>query len=101
MKKKVIIKRPGERPVSTNISDTLENLQKHVGGYIEIFPLATDLVVICNEEGKPLGLPYNCNIIGEDFCGTIIFAGRDKDEELADIPIDFKQFKKMFPDLLK
>lgn len=100
MKKKVIIKRPGERPISTNISDTLENLQKHVGGYIEIFPLATDLVVICNEEGKRLGLPYNCNIIGEDFCGTIIFAGR-KGDELADIPIGFQSFKKMFPDLLK
>ena len=46
MKIKVIIKEPGRYPRSVNISDTLENLQRTVGGYIETVTLASNLCVI-------------------------------------------------------
>lgn len=45
---------------------TLKELQKQVGGYIELLPLKRvpefklqDVVMVLNEEGKLLGLPMN------------------------------------------
>ena len=96
MKKiKVIVKRPDSVPYSTHISNSLENLQKTVDGYIETVTLSSDCVVICNEEGMLRGLPYNCNICGIDFVGTIGFAGINGDE-FSDIPLSFKNFKELF-----
>ena len=96
MKKiKVILKRPDSVPYSTHISNSLENLQKTVDGYIETVTLSSDCVVICNEEGMLRGLPYNCNICGIDFVGTIVFAGINGDE-FSDIPLSFKNFKELF-----
>lgn len=88
---KVIIKRPGEMPEIQTIPNELEALQTIVGGYIEAVTLATDLVIICNEEGKLLDLPYNCDICGASFVGTIIFAGINGDE-FADVPMDTVAF---------
>ena len=95
---KVIIKRPDSKPYSVWISNTLENLQRNVDGYIETVTITKDMVVICNEEGRLRHLPYNCHVIGYNFFGTIIFAGV-KGDEFADVPCEFKDFKQMFPKL--
>lgn len=98
MKKiKVIIKRPDEKHGHvTNISDSLKNLQKIVGGPIEIVSLPfPHTVLICNEEGKLRGLPTNflCGILLKDFIvGDAIICGTDG-EDLTDIPIDFQAWK--------
>ena len=47
----VLVKDPGKTPRRVNISNTLENLQKTVGGNIEAVTLASDLVILCDEEG--------------------------------------------------
>lgn len=70
-----LIKRPGEIPRHVNVSNRLETLQKSVDGYIETVTVATDLCVICNEEGRIMGLPYNCTICGAEFVGTILMVG--------------------------
>ena len=95
----VWIKRPGSPPRHVWVSDTLNNLQKLVGGYIETVTLADDLVVICNEEGRLRGLPFNCQF-GDtlSFVGDIIIAGI-KEDEFADCPLDVKGMKKLFPQL--
>lgn len=90
----VIIKRPGKKPYHTYISDTLENLQNTVGGYIKTVTFAIDSCIICNEEGRLIGLPYNCSICGVDFVGTIIFVGVDGDE-FTDYPASWSSFKQM------
>ena len=93
---KVIIKRPDEEVGHVSwISNTLENLQRTVGGYIETVTLMKDVVLICNEEGRLMNLPYNCEICGIDFVGTIIAAGV-KGEEFADFPEDLKVWKRVF-----
>lgn len=94
----VIIKQPGRVPYKTAISPTLKNLQQTVGGYIETVTIGEDCVIICNEEGRLLGMPHNCNVCGVDFVGTIVFAGV-AGEEFADFPVDFKSFKAMFRSL--
>jgi hypothetical protein len=38
---------------------TLDQLQKLVGGYIQVIELKDDRQMIINEEGKLMGLPYN------------------------------------------
>ena len=93
-----LIKRPGEIPRHVNISNTLEALQKNVDGRIEIVGLAKDLVIICDEEGKLKGKPYNCNIAGYDLVGTILITGRDE-EDLTDLPLPWADLKQFFPHL--
>ena len=83
---KVIIKRPDEKKGHvTAISNTLENLQRNVEGYIETYTPFGETVIICNEEGHLLNLPVNCVCGGNLFVGTIIVCGRDGDE-FADVP---------------
>lgn len=72
----VVIKRPGEEPVVEPLFDnTLEAFQREVGGFIETVTLATDMCLICNEEGRIKGLPYNGEYFGIDFYGTVIDVG--------------------------
>ena len=82
---RVLTKMPGSMWRVQHIDNTLEALQKYVGGYIETVRLFQDVVAICNEEGRLLGLPENCNLLGYDFCGPVILAGV-KGEEFADLP---------------
>ena len=95
-----LIKRPGEIPRHVNISNTLEALQRNVEGYIETVTVASDLVIICNEEGRLRNLPFNCQIGGQDFVGTILMVGVDGDE-FADLPVSWKVMKQEFPSLWK
>ena len=87
----VLIKEPGKKPRRESIPNTLEALQKVVGGYIETVTFASDVVIICNEEGRLKNLPYNCNLFGIPFVGTIIFAGVDG-EGFADLPDKVERF---------
>lgn len=97
---RVISKRPGCPPRSVWISNTLENLQTAVGGYIESVKIGTDICVICNEDGRLKGLPYNCTICGVDFVGDILLVGV-KGDEFAELPISFQQAKGVFKSLWK
>lgn len=95
---KVIIKRPDEKYGHvTNISNTLENLQKTVGGYIETLTMP-GYTLIVNEEGIINDLPFNCKVAGKVagfmLFGTIIVAGV-KGDEFADVQISMKQWKEI------
>ncbi len=82
---KAIRKKPGCAPELVEVENTLKALQQEVGGYIETVTIASDAVVICNEEGVPLGMPYNCRFFDVDFVGPILVVGRNKDE-FCDVP---------------
>ena len=57
---KVLAVEPGKVPYETEIEGGLESLQKAVGGSIEaVYPYEDPVAVICNEEGKLIGLPTN------------------------------------------
>lgn len=57
MKMRVIMCPAERKPYVTWIEDSLENLQRAVGGNIECFTFAKDAVIICNEEGRLPGMP--------------------------------------------
>lgn len=82
---RAIIKVPGRDPALIDIDNTLHRLQMIVDGYIETYTIAEDVAIVCNEEGKLRGLPYNCTLCGEHFVGTILFVGVDGDE-FTDVP---------------
>lgn len=54
---RVIYKAPGCAPEPRDIPNTLEDLQATVGGYIETVTIASDAVIICNEEGDFMDSP--------------------------------------------
>lgn len=76
----VVIKQPGKAPSITDIPNTMEALQAAVGGYIETVTMAEDLCLICNEDGRALGLEPNCSIFGVRFVGPVLAVGFSGDE---------------------
>lgn len=75
-----IIKQPGEPAKRIEIENTLEALQKAVGGYIETVTILEDVTLICNEEGRLMELPYNMEFLGIHFVGPVLVVGRAEDE---------------------
>lgn len=82
---KALRKRPGEDFEPIEIPNTLPALQAEVGGYIECVSLTRDSCIVCNEEGLLFGLPYNTNINGNVYVGTILVVGVDG-EDFTDVP---------------
>lgn len=82
---KAIRKKPGCAPEIIEVKNTLKALQREVSGYIETVSIASDAVIICNEEGRILGLPDNCRVCGVDFVGTVLIVGT-KGDEFCDVP---------------
>lgn len=72
---RVLVKRPDEAPHPQVVENTLKALQDLVGGSIECVTVMEDLAIVCNEEGRLLGLPYNVKLLGVDFVGPIVFVG--------------------------
>lgn len=97
----VIIKEPGKAPRHVNISSSENNLEKTVGGQVDEHLLAADLVILTDRDQNGAEC---CEVCGLKLAGTVIFAGighpdPEGSDELTDLPIDFKTFKKLFPQL--
>ncbi len=57
---KVLVIEPGECPVEKEIGSSLEDMQRLVGGCIQVvYPFPEEVALVCNEEGKLQGLPLN------------------------------------------
>ena len=62
----VLLVEPNKYPKMVEIDDTLEAMQEVVGGDIEEYmPFEDEVAIICNEEGKLIGLPPNRAIYAE------------------------------------
>ena len=78
----VLVVEPEQPPYVKSIGNDLRSLQAEVGGNIEaIYPFDDPVAIICNEEGKLLGLPFNRALRDEDHhvydvvAGTFLVAG--------------------------
>jgi hypothetical protein len=87
---------PNKAGYVKEIDNTLEVLQKEVGGYIQVCYLDNGLLAIVDEEGKLKDLPYNVIIPNYGIInGNIIFA-RDGGEDFTSLTDeDIKAIKKM------
>lgn len=62
----VLLVEPNKYPKMIEIDDTLEAMQEVVGGDIEEYmPFEDEVAIVCNEEGKLIGLPPNRAIYAE------------------------------------
>lgn len=84
---KILIVEPGKVPYAADIPAGLKSLQQQVGGLIQVlYPFADPVAVICNDEGKLIGLPWNCPLFDEDgniydiLVGTFLVVGLTKDD---------------------
>jgi hypothetical protein len=55
----VIVYEPGKVGYVKQIDGSLKSMQEIVGGYIEQVPFQGGVVLLCNEDGTMLRLPFN------------------------------------------
>lgn len=72
-----IIKIPGKRPEKINIDNSLSDLRRVVGGYLEHYGFGIGIGMLCDEDGRAKGLPLNFIFDGRDFVGPVLFVGEE------------------------
>ena len=96
----VLMIEPGEAPRRLELNHSLEEMQKAVGGSVQIlYPFGEPVALVCNEEGKLLGLPLNRALRDADgkiydiVCGAFFLCGAPPDsDELAGLTEDQLQY---------
>ena len=64
---KVVLVKPYEKAFVTELGSDLESMQEAVAGLIQpIYPFDENVVIVCNDEGKILGLPLNRALKADD-----------------------------------
>ena len=57
---RILLVEPGKKPVLKEIDGSLKSMQEIVDGSIQaLYPFEEPVALICNDEGKLLGLPLN------------------------------------------
>ena len=98
---RIIIVEGGKRPYEAELEHNLESMRRCVGGDIEAVyePRGRDAALICNDEGKLLGLPLNRALRDEEgeiydvIAGSFFVCGAPMDSEnftsLTDEQVDY------------
>ena len=87
-KMKILVIEPFQVPRVKEIEKTLEAMQKVVGDYFQVvYPFNDSIALICNEEGKNLGLTPNRALRDENgkvydiVCGTFFLCSAPPDDD--------------------
>ena len=94
----VLIIEPEKAPREAEIGSNLKAMQDVVGGYIEaVYPYDDPVALVCNEEGKLIGLPLNRKLEDYDIiAGTFFICGLSEDN-FASLPPDLmEKYKEKF-----
>ena len=85
---RVLIVEPGKAPRKSEIRRHLPSMQKVVGGTIQVlYPFEEPVALVCNDEGKLLGLPANRALrdsagnLYDIVCGTFFLCGAPPESE--------------------
>lgn len=86
----VLIVEPNKLPYEKKIKNDLKTYQDIVDGMIETTGIIGDreILIVCNDEGKNLNMPYNRDIGHDTIAGTFIIVGNDYENA------DFKSLTK-------
>ena len=102
---KILIIEPEKVPYTKTINGTLKEMQKVVGGIIQVlYPFPEEVALVCNDEGKLTGLPANRGLFDESgelydiICGIFFICGApaDSDNFTSLTQKQSEQFKKQF-----
>ena len=94
---------PGKEPRIVKLDNSLEALQTAVSigadyrGLIEIISLSDEVCILCNEEGKLIGLEPNRRLWSDVLCGVFYVTGQDEEGNLCSLSAkDREHYKKYF-----
>ena len=84
----VLLVEPGKAPRRMEMDNDLQSMQKAVGGLLQvIYPFGEPVALVCNDEGKLLGLPANRGLRDEQgqlydiVCGTFFLCAAPPDRD--------------------
>ena len=85
----------------------LKAMQELVGGNIQaVYPFRDEVALVCNEEAKNLGLPYNRPLTDNHgvpydiICGTFFLAGTNGEHFVSLTKDQLRQYKEMYDGLM-
>ena len=107
---RILIVEPGKAPRQSEIRRKLSSMQKVVGGTIQvIYPFEEPVALVCNDEGKLLGLPANRGLrdaqgrLYDIVCGTFFLCAappdRDSFESLTEEQLEHYRHRFRRPEL--
>ena len=88
---KVLMVEPGKHPKVTTLKDDLDSLQRAVSigadyqGLIEIISIGNGDCLLCNEEGKLIGLEGNRRLGNDIIVGVLYILSEDSDGNLVSL----------------
>ena len=97
---RVLVVEPMKEPKVEYIENTLNDMQRVVGGLIEEIDLDNNTVLVCNEEGKLMNLQANRRVGRDVIAGTFFIAGDDGSEDLVSLTDEqVNEYKERFHEL--
>ncbi len=98
---RIVVKKAGQMTEVREVENDLRVFQEIVGGYIETVSVMDNILCVCNEEGKLLGLPMNIFLKGDMIVGDVFFCAFDgedfvslEEHQAAALMISFIKFEK-------
>ena len=101
---------PMKAPTIAPLANDLDSLQKAVSigadyqGLIELVYLEDNISILCNEEGKLIGLPPNRHFYDDILCGVFYVVAEDDEGNLISLsPAQQDRYLRKFavPDVIK
>ena len=99
---KVLVVEP-QKPCRVQAINSLADMQRIVGGDIEaVYPFQEPVALVCNSEGKLLGLPMNRPLLDEDrlpydiICGTFFIAGLGQEDFVSLTDEQIQRYKSLY-----
>ena len=94
---------PGQHPQQVEIDNNLKALQEAVGGTIAaVYPFADPVAIICNDDGKLIGLPLNRALRDENgqmydaVAGTFLVVGLGEEDFASLTPEMAQKYEQLF-----
>ena len=102
---KVLVVEP-QKPCRVQEIDGLAAMQQIVGGDIEaVYPFQEPVALVCNSEGKLLGLPMNRPLLDKDYLpydiirGTFFVAGLGQEDFISLTDEQIQRYKSLYDNM--
>lgn len=102
---KVLVVEP-QKPCRVQEIEGLPDMQQLVGGDIEaVYPFQEPVALVCNSEGKLLGLPMNRPLLDKDYLpydiirGTFFVAGLGQEEFISLTDEQIQRYKSLYDNM--
>jgi len=99
---KVLVVEP-QKPCRVQEIDSLADMQRIVGGDIEaVYPFQELVAVVCNADGKALGLPMNRPLLDKDYLpydiirGTFFITGLGQEDFISLTDEQIQRYKSLY-----